>query len=77
MTGVQTCALPILDQVSDELAEDVVQQKPANIREIVELETKLGTSWDRIKDNFGNELIEDWSNSKEVNFVDDVYYLDN
>ena len=70
-------ALQGLDQVSDELAEDVVQQKPANIREIVELETKLGTSWDRIKDNFGNELIEDWSNSKEVNFVDDVYYLDN
>jgi len=70
-------ALQGLDQVSDELAEDVVQQKPANIREIVELETKLGTSWDRIKDNFGDELIEDWANSKEVNFVDDVYYLDN
>lgn len=70
-------ALQGLDQVSEEIGTEVALQKPANIREVMELESKLNTTWDRVKDNFGTELIEDWMNSKEVSCVDDVYYLDN
>jgi hypothetical protein len=69
-------ALQGLDQVSEEIGTDVALQRPANIREVLELEGKFNTTWDRVKENFGNELIEDWFNNREVNFVDDVYYLD-
>jgi hypothetical protein len=69
-------ALQGLDQVSEELAEEVSLQKPANIREVIELENKLNTTWDRIKDNFPDEPINDWYYQQEVKFVDDVYYLD-
>ena len=69
-------ALQGLDQVSEEIGTDVALQRPANIREVLELEGKFNTTWDRVIENFGNELIEDWFNNREVNFVDDVYYLD-
>lgn len=70
-------ALQGLDQVSEELADQVALQKPANIREVIELESKLGTSWERIKDNYESEPIDNWFDNKEVRCVDDIYYLDN
>lgn len=70
-------ALQGLDQVSEENGTEVALQKPANLREVMELESKLKTTWDRVKENFGNEPIDDWADNKEVNFVDDIYYLDN
>lgn len=70
-------ALQGLDQVNDELGEEVVLQRPANIREVLELERKLGTGWERVKETFGHEPIDDWYSQQEINYVDDVYYLDN
>lgn len=69
-------ALQGLDQVSEELAEQVALQKPANLREVVELENKLKTNWENIRDNYEREPIQDWFDTKEIRFVDDVYSID-
>lgn len=69
-------ALQGLDQVNDELADEIIAQKPANIREVLELESKLGTPWEQMKEHFPDEPITNWFEQKEVNYVDDVFYLD-
>ena len=68
-------ALQGLDQVNDEIAPEVVQQRPANIREVMELEMKTGSTWDKISEHLPENPIDEWQANKQVFCVDDVYYL--
>jgi hypothetical protein len=69
-------ALQGLDQVNEEIAPEVVQQRPANIREVMELELKTGSKWEDISPYVADEPINGWfDNKNRVMCVDDVYYL--
>jgi len=68
-------ALQGFEQAEDEIVEETLQQKPANLREVLELEAKTGVPWEKMADQFPEPHLNDWVNSKVIHTVDDIWEI--